>query len=64
MSKKVVKNGDKLTVTGDLTMHGVTKEIPLNVEVLGFASGHAGFQATGNSRARPPMMRTHAQTEG
>jgi len=32
-SKKVVRAGkDKLNVTGDLTLHGVTKEVVLNVE--------------------------------
>lgn len=33
VSKKVVKAGkDKLKVTGDLTLHGITKEVFLNVE--------------------------------
>lgn len=33
VSKKVAKNGkDKLKVTGDLTLHGVTKEVVLDVE--------------------------------
>ncbi len=32
VSKKVVKGGDGLLATGDLTMHGVTKEITLDVE--------------------------------
>jgi polyisoprenoid-binding protein YceI len=33
VSKKVAKAGkDKLKVTGDLTLHGVTKEVVLNVE--------------------------------
>jgi len=33
VSKKVTKNGpDRLKVTGDLTMHGVTKEITIDVE--------------------------------
>lgn len=35
VSKKVAKAGkDKLKVTGDLTLHGVTKEVVLNVEEL------------------------------
>ena len=35
MSKKVTKAGnDKLKVTGDLTLHGVTKEVVLDVEGL------------------------------
>ena len=33
VSKKVAKAGkDKLKVTGDLTLHGITKEVVLNVE--------------------------------
>ncbi len=33
VSKKVVKNGkDNLKVTGDLTLHGVTKQVVLDVE--------------------------------
>ncbi len=31
-SKKFAKDGDGLKVTGDLTIHGVTKEVVLNVE--------------------------------
>jgi polyisoprenoid-binding protein YceI len=31
-SKKITKDGDNLKVTGDLTLHGVTKEVALNVE--------------------------------
>jgi polyisoprenoid-binding protein YceI len=31
-SKKIAKDGDGLKVTGDLTLHGVTKEVVLNVE--------------------------------
>lgn len=32
-STKVEKNGERLKVTGDLTMHGVTKPVTLDVEV-------------------------------
>jgi polyisoprenoid-binding protein YceI len=33
VSKKVMKDGpDRLKVTGDLTMHGVTREVTVNVE--------------------------------
>lgn len=39
------------TITGDLTMRGVTKPVTLNYTVLGFVQGErgkkAGFQATG-----------------
>jgi polyisoprenoid-binding protein YceI len=51
-STKVEKSGDAYQVTGDLTMHGVTKPIVLQVSVLGFGPGPrggltAGFEATG-----------------
>ncbi len=35
VSKKVDTSGDEWKVTGDLTIHGVTKEVVLNVEPLG-----------------------------
>lgn len=31
-SKKITKDGDGLKITGDLTVHGVTKEVGLNVD--------------------------------
>ena len=47
-STSVVPNGkDHTKVTGDLTMHGVTKPVTLDVAWLGFMGPRAGFQATG-----------------
>jgi polyisoprenoid-binding protein YceI len=50
-SKKVTKDGDHWHVTGDLTMLGVTKEVTLDTEILGFQTGPkgsmAGFEARG-----------------
>jgi len=47
-SKKVEKTGDKTaTVTGDLTMNGVTKEVPLAVTFLGKGKGMKGQDVTG-----------------
>lgn len=52
-SKTVTKSGPSTyTVLGDLTLHGVTKEVPLEVEVLGFGPDawggmRAGFEAKG-----------------
>ena len=41
-SKKVAKKGDRLAVTGDLTFHGVTKEVTAEVEHVGSAAGRSG----------------------
>jgi polyisoprenoid-binding protein YceI len=51
-STSVVKSGNKLTITGDLTLHGVTKSVVLEAEgPVGPVPGmdhkpHAGFSAT------------------
>jgi polyisoprenoid-binding protein YceI len=50
-SKSVQKEGERLKVTGTLNMHGVEKEVTLDVEVLGVGPGPrgrtiAGFEAT------------------
>lgn len=50
-SSKVEKSGeDTYSVTGDFTMHGVTKSITIPVTVLGFSDGAnggmAGFETT------------------
>ena len=51
-SKSVTKEGDQLKLTGDLTLHGVTHEIVLDLEppVFGpdsWGNTRAGFEATG-----------------
>lgn len=47
-SKKIVLTGDKAaTVTGDLTLNGVTKEVPLKVSFLGKGKGMEGQDVTG-----------------
>ena len=35
MSKQVIQDGDVYSVTGDLTLHGVTKEVKLDMELGG-----------------------------
>jgi polyisoprenoid-binding protein YceI len=50
-SKKVEKQGEALKVTGDLTLHGVTKEVVLDVNFLGamaspWGGNVAGFTAS------------------
>ncbi len=47
-SKQVKKIDDKTAdVIGDLTIHGVTKEVPLRVTFLGKGPGMAGKEITG-----------------
>lgn len=38
---------DNYDVTGDLTLHGVTKEVVLKVRALGFADGNRGAKLAG-----------------
>jgi polyisoprenoid-binding protein YceI len=47
-SKSVKRTGETTgEVTGDLTMHGVTKEVVLNVELLGKGAGMEGKTVSG-----------------
>src|ERR1700738_408120 len=47
-SKSVTKTGDKTAnINGDLTMHGVTKEVVLKAELLGKGAGMQGKTVTG-----------------
>lgn len=47
-SKSVEKTGDKTAnITGDLTMHGVTKEVVLKAELLGKGAGLQGKTVSG-----------------
>ncbi len=51
-SNKVVKSGDKLAVSGDMTMHGTTKPVTAEVTIVGEGDTmpqmgyRAGFEAT------------------
>jgi len=45
-SRSFAKNGDAYTVTGDLSMHGVTKEVTADFEVIGQIDGAIGGEAT------------------
>ncbi|WP_393063128.1 YceI family protein [Streptomyces sp. LN549] len=50
-STGIRRSGDGWTVDGELTLHGVTRQVPLAVEVDGFGPGpsggrHAAFSAT------------------
>ncbi|MFL6240319.1 MAG: YceI family protein [Actinomycetes bacterium] len=51
-STGIRKDGDNYIVDGELTLHGVTREVPLRLELGGFAPDafggiRAGFTATG-----------------
>ena len=51
VSTSVARNGKNLTVSGNLTLHGVTKPVVLQVEgptgpVSGMGKTHAGFSAS------------------
>jgi polyisoprenoid-binding protein YceI len=48
-SKKVQKSGDALAVRGDLTIHGVTREVLLETESLGRAKDPWGGERIGFS---------------
>jgi polyisoprenoid-binding protein YceI len=50
-STSIAKNGDRWAISGDLTMHGVTRPVTLDTEHLGIVIAmdgrrHAGFEAT------------------
>jgi polyisoprenoid-binding protein YceI len=50
-STGIRQDGDDLVVDGELTLHGITREVPLTVELTGFGSDpyggtRAGFSAT------------------
>ena len=47
VSKSFTKKGDKYEVTGDLTMHGITKPITLEVTSDGIGSGMDGGRVVG-----------------
>ncbi len=46
-SKSFIKSGDQFTVTGDLTIKGVTKEVKLDVDFEGVGSGMDGGKVAG-----------------
>lgn len=46
-STKWEKDGDEWKITGDLTLHGVTKSVVLETEFLGFGDGPGGAKLVG-----------------
>ena len=48
-SREVVTEGDHFLVRGDLTLHGVTKQVDLNLEVNGVITGMRGETRVGFS---------------
>ena len=47
VSTRVEPQGDRLKVTGDLTMHGVTREVVLDAEMTGRGMSPFGFEVMG-----------------
>jgi len=48
VSTKIERTGDKTgTITGNLTLTGITKPMVLNATFVGEAPGHVGFSAVG-----------------
>lgn len=47
VSRSVAVSEDGFTVTGDLTLHGVTREVVLDVEATGVATDPFGFSRAG-----------------
>jgi len=50
-STRIVRNGDRWAISGDLTIRGVTRSVVLDTEHLGIVTAmdgrrHAGFEAT------------------
>jgi polyisoprenoid-binding protein YceI len=46
-SKSVAKRGDKLAVTGELSLHGVTKTVTIDLEQTGAGKGPQGDDRVG-----------------
>ena len=56
-STEVKKDGDKLDITGNLTLNGVTKPVTLDAKLIGqgddpWGGKRAGFEATGKIRLK------------
>jgi len=56
-STSLVANGDSWTLQGELSLHGVTKSVPLNLQLNGFTADpyggqRAGFSATAEINRR------------
>jgi len=47
VSTAVAEKGDSVVITGDLTIHGVTKSVVLKTHLLGFGPGMGGVQLSG-----------------
>jgi len=57
VSRKVERDGDRLKITGDLTVHGVTREVVLDAEQTGSGKDPWGNQRVGFS-ARTSVLRS------
>jgi polyisoprenoid-binding protein YceI len=62
-------DGDKLVVDGELTLHGITRPVPLTVELTGFGPDpyggtRAGFSATGKINRKDFGIDTELPLDG
>jgi polyisoprenoid-binding protein YceI len=69
-SRAIRPDGDDFVVDGELTLHGVTKEVPLKLEVNGFQAetpfgdSRVGFSASGEIKRSDFGIEFNAPLEG
>ena len=61
-STGVRRDGDDLVVDGELTLHGITRQVPLAVELTGFGPDPYGGTRLGLSATTKITVRTSAST--
>lgn len=55
-STGITTDGDKHVIDGELNLHGVTKSVPLTVEIIGFGpDAYGGYRAGFTATAEMPM---------
>lgn len=57
------RNGEHWILDGDLTLKGVTKQVPLHLELNGFGEGRVGFSAKGEINRHDFNVSFSATTE-
>lgn len=62
-STGLTQHGDHWILDGELTLKGVTKQVPLHLELNGFNEGRVGFSAKGEINRRDFNVTFSATTE-